>query len=262
MIARNNLVEDVANSFMFVAYPQRQPGKLHPDVLAAHYGCQRQAVFSKETQFINAAEGLVTRTRNTGETAQVLQADWEHAPYHGGQLWMDKLTQLMNRPGWRVEELAAWAAPWLQGLEAAAQTGGKTLPEFAGYSALLPSQYFDATPTNFVMDKAGQGHFFDLEWDFAIPLPVAFVALRGLFLTLHRVRSCGKPHASTPANIGSLTLAALELNGYYYRDDQLQAFISVFNRLQNMTQGAPEHVVNGLTAEFTRAVLPVRQLFT
>ncbi|MDP8568141.1 O-linked N-acetylglucosamine transferase family protein [Methylophilus aquaticus] len=262
VIARNNLVEDVANSFMFVAYPQRQSGKLHPDVLAAHYGCQRQAVFSKETQFINAAEGLVTRTRNTGETAQLLQADWEHAPYHGGQLWMDKLTQLMNRPGWRVEELAAWAAPWLQGLEAAAQTGGKTLPEFAGYSALLPSQYFDATPTNFVMDKAGQGHFFDLEWDFAIPLPVAFVALRGLFLTLHRVRSCGKPHASTPANIGSLTLAALELNGYYYRDDQLQAFISVFNRLQNMTQGAPEHVVNSLTAEFTRAVLPVRQLFT
>jgi len=261
VIARNNLVEDVANSFMFVAYPQHKVGKLHPDVLAAHYGCQRQAVFSKETQFVHDAQGLATRTRNTGETAQLLQADWEHAPYHGGQLWMDKLTQLMNRPGWRVEDLAAWTAPWLQGLEAAALTGGKTLPEFAGYSALLPSQYFDATPTNFVMDKAGQGHFFDLEWDFAIPLPVAFVALRGLFLTLHRVRSCGKPHASTPTNIGSLTLAVLELSGYHYRDDQLQAFISVFNRLQNMTQGAPEHVVNGLTAEFTRAELPVRQLF-
>ncbi|WP_232411068.1 tetratricopeptide repeat protein [Methylophilus sp. 5] len=262
VIARNNLVEDVANSFMFVAYPQRQATKLHPDVLAAHYGCQRQAVFSKETQFVQAEQGLATRTRNTGETAQLLQAAWEHAPYHGGQLWMDKLTQLMNRPGWRVEDLAAWAAPWLQGLEAAALTGGKTLPEFAGYSALLPSQYFDATPTNFVMDKAGQGHFFDLEWDFAIPLPVAFVALRGLFLTLHRVRSCGKPHASTPSNLGSLTLAVLEANGYHYRDDQLQALISVFNRLQNMTQGAPEHVVNGLTAEFTRAELPVRQLFT
>jgi predicted O-linked N-acetylglucosamine transferase (SPINDLY family)/2-polyprenyl-3-methyl-5-hydroxy-6-metoxy-1,4-benzoquinol methylase len=262
VIARNNLVEDVANSFMFVAYPQRQATKLHPDVLAAHYGCQRQAVFSKETQFVHDAQGLATRTRNTGETAQLLQADWERAPYHGGQLWMDKLTQLMNRPGWRVEDLAAWAAPWLQGLEAAALTGGKTLPEFAGYSALLPSQYFDATPTNFVMDKNGQGHFFDLEWDFAIPLPVAFVALRGLFLTLHRVRSCGKPHASTPTNLGSLTLAVLEANGYHYRDDQLQALISVFNRLQNMTQGAPEHVVNGLTAEFTRAELPVRQLFT
>ncbi|QDC44351.1 O-linked N-acetylglucosamine transferase family protein [Methylophilus medardicus] len=262
VIARNNLVEDVANSFMFVAYPQPQSNKLHPEVLAAHYGCQRQAVFSKETQFVSTAEGLTTRTRNTGETAQLLQADWEHAPYHGGQLWMDKLTQLMNRPSWRMEDLAAWAAPWLQGLESAAQTGGKTLPEFAGFSALLPSQYFDATPTNFVMDSAGQGHFFDLEWDFAIPLPVAFVALRGLFLTLHRVRSCAKPHASTPTNLGSLTLAVLEHNGYHYRDDQLQAFISVFNRLQNMTQGSPEHVVNGLTAEFTRAVLPVRQLFT
>lgn len=262
VIARNNLVEDVANSFMFVAYPQRQSGKLHPDILAAHYGSQRQAVFSKETQFVHDGQGVVTRTRNTGDTAQLLQAAWEQAPYHGGQLWMDKLTQLMNRPGWRVEDLAAWASPWLKGLEAATLTAGKTLPEFAGYSALLPSQYFDATPTNFVMDKSGQGHFFDLEWDFAIPLPVAFVALRGLFLTLHRVRSCAKPHASTPSNIGSLTLAVLELNGYHYRDDQLQAFISVFNRLQNMTQGAPEHQVNGLTAEFTRAELPVRQLFT
>lgn len=262
VIARNNLVEDVANSFMFVAYPQRQSGKLHPEILAAHYGSQRQAVFSKETQFVHDGQGLVTRTRNTGETAQLLQASWEQAPYHGGQLWMDKLTHLMNRPGWRVEDLAAWASPWLKGLEAATLTAGKTLPEFAGYSALLPSQYFDATPTNFVMDNDGQGHFFDLEWDFAIPLPVAFVALRGLFLTLHRVRSCARPHASTPSNIGSLTLAVLELNGYHYRDDQLQAFISVFNRLQNMTQGAPEHQVNGLTAEFTRAELPVRQLFT
>ncbi|AKR44663.1 hypothetical protein ACJ67_08990 [Methylophilus sp. TWE2] len=262
VIARNNLVEDVANSFMFVAYPQRQSAKLHPEVLAAHYGSQRQAVFSKETQFVYDGQGVVTRTRNTGETARLLQAAWEQAPYHGGQLWMDKLTQLMNRPGWRVEDLAAWASPWLKGLEAATLNAGKTLPEFAGYSALLPSQYFDATPTNFVMDKSGQGHFFDLEWDFAIPLPVAFVALRGLFLTLHRVRSCAKPHAGTPGNIGSLTLAVLELNGYHYRDDQLQAFISVFNRLQNMTQGAPEHQVNGLTAEFTRAELPVRQLFT
>lgn len=262
VIARNNLVEDVANSFMFVAYPQRQSAKLHPEVLAAHYGSQRQAVFSKETQFVHDGQAVVTRTRNTGETAQLLQSPWEQAPYHGGQLWMDKLTQLMNRPGWRVEDLVAWASPWLKGLEASTLTAGKTLPEFAGYSALLPSQYFDATPTNFVMDKDGQGHFFDLEWDFAIPLPVAFVALRGLFLTLHRVRSCAKPHASTPTNIGSLTLALLELNGYHYRDDQLQAFISVFNRLQNMTQGAPEHQVNGLTAEFTRAELPVRQLFT
>lgn len=262
VIARNNLVEDVANSFMFVAYPQRQSGKLHPEVLAAHYGCQRQAVFSKETQFVHDGQGVVTRTRNTGETAQLLHAAWEQAPYHGGQLWMDKLTQLMNRPGWRVEDLAAWAAPWLNGLESATVNTGKTLPEFAGYTALLPSQYFDATPTNFVMDKNGQGHFFDLEWDFAIPLPVAFVALRGLFLTLHRVRSCAKPQAGTPSNIGSLTLSVLELNGYHYRDDQLQAFISVFNRLQNMTQGSPETQVNGLTAEFTRAELPVRQLFT
>jgi hypothetical protein len=252
----------VANSFMFVAYPQRQAGKLHPEILAAHYGSQRQAVFSKETQFVHDGQGVVTRTRNTGETAQLLKAAWEQAPYHGGQLWMDKLTQLMNRPGWRVEDLAAWASPWLKGLEAATVDTGKTLPEFAGYSALLPSQYFDATPTNFVMDKHGQGHFFDLEWDFAIPLPVAFVALRGLFLTLHRVRSCAKPQAGTPSNIGSLTLSVLELNGYHYRDDQLQAFIGVFNRLQNMTQGAPENVVNGLTAEFTRAELPVRQLFT
>lgn len=262
VLARNNLVEDMANSFMFVAYPTQQTGKQHPEVLAAHYGCQRQAVFSKETQFVQADKGLVTRTRNTGETVKLLTADWEQSPYHGGTLWMDKLTQLVNRPGWRVEHLAAWAEVWVKALAANATQGGHTLPEFAGATDLLPSKYFDATPTNFVMDTQGQGHFFDLEWDFAIPLPVSFVALRGLFLTLHRIRGCAKPHANTPSNIGGLSLAILETLGYTYRDHELQAFISVFNRLQNLIQGLPEQHVNGLTAEFSRAVLPVRQLFT
>lgn len=262
VLARNNLVEDMANSFMFVAYPTQQTGKQHPDVLAAHYGCQRQAVFSKETQFVQADQGLATRTRNTGETAKLLTADWEQSPYHGGTLWMDKLTQLVNRPGWRVEHLSAWAEVWVKALAANATQGGHTLPEFAGATDLLPSKYFDATPTNFVVDTQGQGHFFDLEWDFAIPLPVSFVALRGLFLTLHRIRGCAKPHASTPSNIGGLSLAILETLGYTYQDHELQAFISVFNRLQNLIQGLPEQHVNGLTAEFSRAGLPVRQLFT
>lgn len=262
VLARNNLVEDMANSFMFVAYPQQQTGKQHPDVLAAHYGCQRQAVFSKETQFVHADQTVITRTRSTGETPKLLQADWEQSAYHGGTLWMDKLTQLVNRPQWRVEDLTAWAQVWVQALAANATPGAHTLPEFAGATDLLPSQYFDATPTNFVVDAQGQGHFFDLEWDFAIPLPVSFVALRGLFLTLHRIRGCAKPHASTPSNIGGLSLAVLESLGYTYKDHELQAFISVFNRLQNLIQGLPEQHVNGLTAEFSRAGLPVRQLFT
>ncbi|SDK13037.1 Predicted O-linked N-acetylglucosamine transferase, SPINDLY family [Methylophilus rhizosphaerae] len=262
VLARNHLVEDMANSFMFVAYPAQQAGKQHSDVLAAHYGCQRQAVFSKETQFVHADNTLSTRTRNTGETAKLLQADWEPSPYHGGTLWMDKLTQLVNRPGWRVEDLTAWASVWVKALEANVTKGGHTLPEFAGATTLLPSQYFDATPTNFVVDAQGQGNFFDLEWDFAIPLPVSFVALRGLFLTLHRIRGCAKPHPQTPSDIGGLSLAVLEQLGYSYQDHELQAFISVFNRLQNLIQGLPEQHVNGLTSEFSRAGLPVRQLFT
>ncbi|HSI45940.1 MAG TPA: tetratricopeptide repeat protein [Methylophilus sp.] len=262
VIARNNLIEDVANSFMFVAYPTQQTEKQHPDVLAAHYGCQRQAVFSKETQFVHADTVLSTRTRSTGETPKLLQTDWEQSAYHGGTLWMDKLTKLVNRPGWRVEDLSAWAAVWVKALAANATAGSHTLPEFADATDLLPSQYFDATPTNFVVDAQGQGHFFDLEWDFAIPLPVSFVALRGLFLTLHRIRGCAKPHASTPSNIGGLSLAVLESLGYTYQDHELQAFISVFNRLQNLIQGLPEQHVNGLTTEFSRAGLPVRQLFT
>jgi predicted O-linked N-acetylglucosamine transferase (SPINDLY family)/SAM-dependent methyltransferase len=262
VLARNNLVEDMANSFMFVAYPQQQAAKQHPDVLAAHYGCQRQAVFSKETQFVHADDTVSTRTRSTGETPKLLQADWEQSAYHGGTLWMDKLTQLVNRPNWRVEDLTAWAQVWVQALAANAKPGAHTLPEFAGATDLLPPQYFDATPTNFVVDAQGQGYFFDLEWDFAIPLPVSFVALRGLFLTLHRIRGCAKPHASTPSNIGGLSLAVLESLGYTFKDHELQAFISVFNRLQNLIQGLPEQHVNGLTAEFSRAGLPVRQLFT
>lgn len=262
VIARNDLVQDVANSFMFVAYPQAQSEKMHPQVLAAHYGCQRQAVFSKETQFVHTDQALLTQTRPTGDTATLANAAWETAPYYPGRLWMDQLTHLINRPGWRIEDVVAWAQPWLQALQAAQIATGHTFHELADYPGLLPSAYLDATPANFVMDAHGQGHFFDLEWDFGVPLPIGFVALRGLFLTMHRIRSCAKPRANTPNNLGTLTLAILEQHGYTFSDAQLQAFIHVFNRLQNLTQGAPEHAMNGLTQAFMQAELPVRRLFT
>ena len=265
VLGRNGLVEDLANSFMFVAYQQAEEAS--STTLAAHYGCQRPAAFSKETQFLleknaQAQITLITQTRHTGDTKQLFNASWHTEPYQAGQLWFDVLQRLMNRPGWRMEQLFDWAKVWLDSLaQLPAQPPSSTLSDLARFDALLPAQAFDATPTNLIVDAQGQGHFFDLEWDFGISLPFAFVALRGLFLTLHRVSSCAKPHAQTPTHIGNLTLEILTQYGLQYSDEDLQLFMSLFNRLQNKAQGIPEHLVNGLTQQFSTAQLPVRTLF-
>lgn len=261
VIARNGLVEDMANSFLFVAYQQDET---HPNqILAAHYGCQRTAAFSKETQFVLSEQQLQTHTRHTGDTKRLFDAPWHAESYQAGQLWFDVLQRQMNRPGWRTEQLSNWAKVWLDCLATMpAQAEASTLPSLKHFNTLLPAEAFDATPTNLIVDAQGQGHFFDLEWNFGFSLPFAFVALRGLFLTLHRVSSCAKPHVQTPMHIGNLTLEILAQHGLHYSDADLALFMNLFNRLQNQAQGLPEEMMNGLTQQFSTAQLPVRALFS
>jgi SAM-dependent methyltransferase len=259
VIGRNGLAQDLANSFLFAirVNHQEETGK----ILAAHYGGQRPIEFAKETLFTLEEGAVMTQTRSLAKTAEASQ--WELAPYRAGQLWFDQLLLLINRPDWRLAELSQWAEVWIDALrQVPGQTKETAIPELHHFQQLLPANYIDATPTNFIVNKAGRGNFFDLEWNFATALPLEFIVFRGLFLTLHRVTSCARPDGSVPHKLFDITTTLMNKLSLEISADDLDLFVALFNAFQNQTQGLPQNAMNGLTAQLDTAKLPIRQLFS
>lgn len=261
VIGRNKLAQDLANSFLFAA--RLTPAKQAENVLAAHYGSQRPAQFAKETQFVLDKNKLSTHTRNVANTAHLSKATWDIGPYRTGKLWFDELLQIINRPNWQLADLVAWAGVWVEGLKAVTPAPqNSAIAELHHFKTLLPAKYIDATPTNFIVNKAGKGDFFDLEWNFSTALPIEFIVFRGLFLTLHRVTSCARPAGDVAHKLYDLTMDVMERHGLNVAGDDLDLFLAIFNAFQNQTQDLDANVMNGLTAELDVAKLPIRQLFT
>lgn len=261
VIGRNGLAQDVANSFLFAV--RKTASTTQDNVLAAHYGGQRPAKFAKETQFTLKDGSLMTQTRYVSNTGKLDSAKWDLGPYRTGKLWFDELLLLVNRPSWSFSDLSKWTGVWIDALRASPlQPTNATIAELQHFSQLLPPNYIDATPTNFVVNSNGRGDFFDLEWNFSTALPVEFVVFRGLFLTLHRMTSCARPAGDVPVKLYDLTMAIMEKHGMNLSADDLDLFLAIFNAFQNKTQDLPSDGMNGLTAELDVAVLPIRQLFS
>jgi SAM-dependent methyltransferase len=260
VVSRNGLAQDLANSFLFAI--RATPPLIKENILAAHYGCERPAQFAKETQ-ITLDEGVLsTQTKPAGDTGRLTMEPWIQSPYRTGKLWFDELLLIMNRPGWSFSELSQWAGVWITALQQTPlQAPDSTIPELRHFSVLLPANYIDATPTNFIVSKTGHGDFFDLEWNFSTTLPIEFIVLRGLFLTLHRVTSCMRPSSDVPVKLFDLTTTIMQQHGMTISPDDLDLFLAIFNAFQNQTQDAPSNALNGLTAQLESATLPIRQLF-
>ncbi len=264
VVGRNGLGQDLANSFLFVARLQGKAfDQFDKPVLAAHYGAQRPKQFAKETQVVMAQHGLQTITRMIGEAHTLqTQAGWDQAPYHQGTLWYDALLKLVNQPNWGYQDLYQWANHWLRALSnSEKQPKESTIEPLRHFSHLLPANYIDATPTNYIVEN-DKGVFFDLEWNFSITLPVEFVVFRGLYLTLHRIPSCAKPAADVPVQLFDLSQRIMQDAGFVLSQDDWDLFIELFNAFQNKTQGIEDQSFkHGITQSMDYAGLPVRQLF-
>ncbi len=265
VVGRNGLGQDLANSFLFVARQESKPFTgIHKPVLAAHYGAERPKQFAKETEIVLQPNGVKALTRMVGDTQSLLEHhDWEQTDYHEGTLWYDELLKLMNRPGWDYSALSNWAVEWVTALRNIAPAKPEnTIPELQHFKTLLPANYIDATPTNYIVNTEGQGQFFDLEWNFSIALPIEFVVFRGLYLTLHRVTSCAKPASDVPVLLMDITKQVMQEQGFVLSQYDWDLFIELFNTFQNKTQGVNGQQLNGITQSMDVASLPVRQLFS
>lgn len=261
LTANNGLGQDLANSFLFEL--GNQPNDLNKNVLAAHYGTQRPAKHSKETRFTINANGVIANTRYVSDTRNLDSVPWAPSVYYAGAHWHSELIRLVNRPVWSMKDLAEWASVWINALKKHATLGAEnTIPELAHYKRLLPDNFIDATPANFIVKNSHEDFFFDLEWNLSKAIPLEFVVFRGLFMSFIRITSCARPGQDVPLKLVELIQGIMQINGLEILKNDWELFLLIFNSFQNQTQNISGDVLNEHTSQIATEFLKVRQLFT
>jgi len=238
LAARNGLLKGLANSFLVVASRAAVPQRPEPHVLAWHYSGVRRLSSTTETRFLRSPHGIRVE-RHPVAPGDAAGAESEgrvhHRPgeraFQPGELWIERLGALINRPGWSVADLAEWAAPWRDTLATAA---GLQRP--AATSPVLRS-LVDATPFNMVVTAEGEHRFFDLEWEPAWRVEYGFVLFRGLFWSLSRYRSVATPAAGVPLGILELTAQLADALGTALPPSELARYLDLEADFQHDTTG-------------------------
>lgn len=202
-LVENGLVGDLANSFLVIAKSAGSDWPKNERDLAFVYSTSRRKPFRKETRIFldDSGEPLVGR--------RLLHAENKHAwidfqseePLVKGELLFNSLFDVVGRPGWRLNDLVAWARPFYEALVENLSPGTS--------NGLLPGHFFDATPFNLIVD-GDKKQFIDLEWRprqevaFTVPL------FRGVFYSLARLRNVAAPESGVPLLLAEICRLAIK----------------------------------------------------
>lgn len=178
----NRLLGELANSLLVLATPAPAGSMPAPNWLAKLYNRgKRPAYYQVETTIRPADDGpLRVSKRRIHPDAAIAAGGLRHvvqdSPYHEGNLLTGTIRTAMAREA-SCDDIAACFAPWLRFLLAHSH------PDRNGL-AVLPGNFIDCIPSNFIVSPTGEVHYFDPEWVSEAPVPLAWVATRGIVYAL------------------------------------------------------------------------------
>jgi len=201
VLVRNGLAPDLMNSFLVIASKYATP-RLDAADRVDMYTSARCRAFAKATHIRRERSGLVVRRERLYGESEPLRGKYsqilEDEPCLAGELYVNELVRIVNRPGWTAEDIADWAKPWLELLVSAAtgqnRHGTSTAPHTDELQ--LPGRFVDCTPFNVVKSPDDTLHPFDLEYAANKPVPFSFVAFRGLYISLAKRSTVAKSKSS------------------------------------------------------------------
>jgi hypothetical protein len=184
----------MANSFLLLGsdsdFSQQQELPL-----AVHYATERRPEFAKKVVFKRAHDGkALTHQIALSPTAKpgadtLLRQQLADQPFIKGELWQDRLLQILTSPDWTLEQIQEWMKTWF---DAFCTLAGITDPTSIA-DETVSGRYFDAIPRNMVIDEAGRAVFIDQEWVYLEDLNIWYLSFRALLSSLSPIRMVAKP---------------------------------------------------------------------
>jgi SAM-dependent methyltransferase len=257
VVLRNGLAEGLANSFLIVA-SRSADVSVRPRALVYYFSDERLPAYAKITMISEIGGALTVSPRALYPAAQPPSDEYRQSfhvrPFIAGEPYDTRLAQILKRAGWRTQEISEWAKPWLQYLreQALADTSHDD-------SEMLPGSLLDCSPFNIVIGGDQQWEPFDLEYEAPGPIPLGYVAFRGLWSSLFRLsRYCASPSEDIDGNLLDLTMNALRSAGLPLSEQPLESYILREARFQELITGIDAAEAELLIRE-ARLMLPPKQ---
>ncbi len=237
-IVRNGLLADVANSFVLLATDFTCKEK--PIVpLAVHYATERRPEFAKKVVFTHANHGAgyasqvaLYPTAKPNKNSLVIQR-LVGQTFVKGELWQDRLVQIMTSPGWTVTQIEEWSKVWLEAffnVLGINQSCDRTKKKISG-------QYLDLIPRNMIMGENGVPVFFDQEWVLKEDLEVGYVVFRALFSSFYALGVTAPTGEKTLPSILRLIREIGQGAGFSFADHEIKHYHDLECNFQRLVVG-------------------------
>ena len=230
-IMRNGLLKDMANSFVLVASDTEIP-EIPERPVALHYATNRRPEFAKKVLFSRSQDG-VAMTHQIALYPQAVPSEnsmvklrLEQQDFIQGQLWQDRLVDIMTRPEWTLDQIKQWFQVWLETFCSAARLKGITNLMYEKISG----SYVDMTPRNLIVDKNGVGKFFDQEWEYVEEIQVGYVVFRALMTSIGEMNHVSHPLERANSQALPLIMKIAESVGFSFSVQQIRDYMA-FERI-------------------------------
>jgi 2-polyprenyl-3-methyl-5-hydroxy-6-metoxy-1,4-benzoquinol methylase len=241
-VIKNSLLPELANSFLLVASSQRE-AKQQPLPLAIHFAADRKPEFTKKVIFDKNEKGNITAKllplnahRQVEKNAPLKQV-LSDAPYYNGEIWQDKLLNLVTKPGWNFQDIQHWFDCWFDAFCSHANIVNRSnLAE-----VMVVGSLFDAMPRNLIIDTHGVPVFIDQEWAYEADLEASYIIFRALLVSFTSLRYVALPDIDTDLNVLFLIKALMNSKGLTLDEGQQEKFIQQELTLAVLSKGYANH---------------------
>lgn len=237
-VVRNGLLGEMANSFLLVASDTDDVAQKDPP-LAIHYATDRRPEFAKKLVFEPLGKkGILTRQKALYPEAMPdpdspLTQRLADQGFIKGELWQDRLVQIMSAPDWRVEQIQEWFEVWFD-----AFCDFVEIDRTQDITNLTVSgNYFDAIPRNMFIDENGKPKFIDQEWEFSKDIKVGFIIFRAFFGSISSVSAVENQEYVSPINALKLFYKVTNFDSSSFSENIIKDFIKLDREIKYLADG-------------------------
>lgn len=236
-VIRNALLGEMANSFVLLASDASFSQQCPP--LAVHYAADRLPEFAKKVVFKRATDGTVIAhqialypsAKPNGNSR--LKQRLVDQPFVKGELWQDRLLQIMTSPGWTVEQIQQWMKVWFDAFcTFAGITDRRNITELK-----VSGNCIDAIPRNMFMDRSGAPIFIDQEWSLLDELSIGYLSFRALLASFSSIGTVAKPRDNAQLRVLPLITHVMQCVNIDLNECGMKNYLQLEAQLDRLATG-------------------------
>jgi SAM-dependent methyltransferase len=256
-VMRNQLMSELSNSFLLLA----SDANLCPDALplAIHYATDRLPEFAKKVVFKRAIKGATLAHQVALCPSAIpcasskIRQQLVDQPYICGELWQDRLIQIITSPGWTIEQIQEWAKTWFSAFCALA--GVRNSQEITDKE--VAGSYLDAVPRNMFLDKGCKPIFIDQEWLLTEERSIGYISFRALLTSFASIRTVAKPFDDRYLRVSDLFTCVLQAINIDLNEFRISTYLDFERELDQLVTGKQAINNEELTLWFASLTLHV-----